>query len=82
MTTAPNPFSALLDFLDRLKAARIHFDLGYHTLRAVMVQIAVPGARWEVEFLEDGDVRVEVFASRGDVERVDSPDELLRRLGA
>lgn len=82
MTTIANQFTALLDFIDRLRAARIHFDLSSHTLRAVMVEIAVPGERWEVEFLEDGDVRLEVFASCGDVERVDSTGELLRRLGA
>jgi hypothetical protein len=31
-----------------------------------MVQIAVPGERWEVEFFEDGHVEVEVFGRTRD----------------
>jgi len=31
-----------------------------------MVDIAVPGERWEVEFFEDGHVEVEVFRSTSD----------------
>lgn len=30
-----------------------------------MVDIAVPGARWEVEFFADGHVEVEIFRSNG-----------------
>ena len=32
-----------------------------------MAQINVPGERWEVEFLSDGTVDVEVFRSNGDI---------------
>jgi hypothetical protein len=32
-----------------------------------MVQIAVPGERWEVEFGVDGEVEVEVFKSDGTI---------------
>lgn len=32
---------------------------------AIMVEIAVPGERWEVEFFGDGRVEVEVFKSPG-----------------
>jgi hypothetical protein len=32
-----------------------------------MVQIAVPGERWEVEFLNDGSVDVEIFRSDGQI---------------
>ena len=31
-----------------------------------MVEVVVPGERWEVEFLQDGTVDVEVFKSDGD----------------
>lgn len=32
-----------------------------------MVEIALPGQRWEVEFLEDGSVDIEKFISDGDM---------------
>lgn len=32
-----------------------------------MVSINVPGERWEVEFLEDGDIEVERFCSHGEI---------------
>lgn len=41
-----------------------------------MVMIAVPGARWEVEFFADGSIEVEVFESSGGVQG----PELLARL--
>ena len=30
-----------------------------------MVEVAVPGQRWEVEFMEDGSVEIEKFISDG-----------------
>ncbi len=33
-----------------------------------MVLIAVPGERWKVEFFADGNVEVEVFKTRGNIE--------------
>jgi len=54
----------LFEFLDRLEAAKIHFDLGRFR-DSVNVLITVPGARWEVEFFEDGHIEVEVFRSKG-----------------
>jgi hypothetical protein len=32
-----------------------------------MVLVAVPGERWEVEFLDDGSVEVERFISNGEI---------------
>lgn len=56
----------LLEFLDRLEAANIHYVLG-HYRESVNVQVAVPGERWEVEFFMDGNVETEVFVSTGGV---------------
>jgi hypothetical protein len=42
-----------------------------------MVEVAVPGERWEVEFLSDGSVDVERFVSTGTVCGEDALDELL-----
>lgn len=40
-----------------------------------MVLIAVPGARWEVEFFADGSIEVEVFESSGSLQ---GPEMLAR----
>lgn len=53
----------LLDFLCRLKQRRIHFTLEHNRDETIIVMIAVPGERWEVEFFADGHVEVEVFRS-------------------
>ena len=36
-------YSTLLDLLDRLDSAKIHYELNYVTPRAIMVTVAVPG---------------------------------------
>lgn len=66
----------LLDFLSRLKEERITHTIERNTPDALMVLIAVPGERWEVEFFADGHVEVEVFTSGG----VDRGDEHAERL--
>ncbi|HAN22109.1 MAG TPA: hypothetical protein DCP51_10680 [Clostridiales bacterium] len=34
---------------------------------SIMVEIAVPGQRWEVEFFEDDHVEIEKFVSNGTI---------------
>jgi hypothetical protein len=72
----PTPTPQLLDFLGQLRQARIFYTLASPRDEAIMVQIAVPGERWEVEFFADGSVEVEVFVSSGGVQGA----ELLPRL--
>ena len=48
----------------RLDEALIVYQLTSVREGAVMVQIAVPGERWEIEFFADRPIEVEVF--RGD----------------
>ena len=74
----PNTIADLTAFLARLKAANIYYELSDPT-GAIMVEVAVPGERWEIEFHEDGEIGVEVFTSRGPVESAKSLDELFRR---
>lgn len=54
----------LLEFLDLLEQKAI-----YHRLNkvrdAIMVEIAIPGQRWEIEFFDDGKIEVEKFISEG-----------------
>ncbi|MGA9667687.1 MAG: hypothetical protein WBQ94_00680 [Terracidiphilus sp.] len=69
----------LLDLLSRLKSAGIHYQLSDHTQGAVMVEVAVPGERWEIELHEDGQIGVETFASSAGVRGSEALQELFDR---
>ena len=78
-TTGPTTISEVIGLLARLKAAKIHYRLADPTEAAIMVDIAVPGERWEVECHEDGRISIEVFVSRNGVQGDELLDELFRR---
>ena len=61
----PNPLEKLLGFLSELDRCKIFFKLTRVRDEAIMVEIAVPGERWEIEFFGDGRIEVEVFKSPG-----------------
>jgi hypothetical protein len=63
-----NPLQKLLDFLSDLDQRRIFFRLSRVRAEAIMVEVAVPGERWEVEFFADGQVEIEVFAGSSGVQ--------------
>ena len=73
--SASSAMARLLRFLERIEGAKISYRLE-HVRDSIMVVAAVPGERWEIEFLEDGDVEVERFISNG----VTSGDGLLDAL--
>jgi hypothetical protein len=54
----------LYAFLNKLEERKIFFKLG-RIRDSILIEIAVPGERWEVEFFEDGHVEVEKFLSDG-----------------
>jgi hypothetical protein len=58
-----NSLGKLLSFLNRLEQAKICYILKHVRDETIMVLIAVPGERWEVEFFEDGSIEVEKFIS-------------------
>lgn len=59
----------LLTFLETLDAARIWYRLS-KIRDAIMVEVAVPGQRWEIEFFADGHIEREVFESADDVDEI------------
>jgi hypothetical protein len=63
MPASSNPLAALLNFLEDLDRRQIHYELACHRPRMLMVKVAVPGERWEVEFSEHGQVEFEGFRS-------------------
>jgi hypothetical protein len=75
-----NALGKLLGFLSKLEDDRISFRL--QSVRdAIMVEIVVPGERWEVEFFEDGQVELERFISTGRIENEhDLEEQLLKHI--
>lgn len=69
--------TALLAFIKRLEAAHLHYRLSSARSDAVMVEVAVPGERWEVEFFEDGHVESERFVSEGTILDASALERLL-----
>jgi hypothetical protein len=61
-------FGRLLDFLNRLDRARIFYTLGHTRPESVIVDISLPGWRWEVEFMVDGSLDIERYESIAGVE--------------
>jgi hypothetical protein len=56
----------LVDFLNKLDDLKIYYRLN-KVRDAIMVEIAVPGERWEVEFMVDDTILVERFKSDGEI---------------
>lgn len=56
----------LLDFLKNLEDNEIYYRLN-KVRDGIMVEIAVPGQRWEVEFMRDGEIQVEKFLTSGEI---------------
>jgi len=69
----------LLSFLNELRAGKIHYRLDQYRDDAIMVEVAVPGERWEIEFLDDGGIEAEVFRSDGTIHGSTALADLLRR---
>jgi hypothetical protein len=69
----------LLSFLNDLQGAKINYRLSHARPDAIMVEIAVPGERWEVEFMEDGSVEIEIFKSDGTIHDSALLEELIAK---
>jgi hypothetical protein len=66
----------VLELLNRLEAAKIHFRLAYNQEDAITIEIAVPGQRWEIDCYANGRKDVEVFKSDGSIRDASAIDEL------
>lgn len=56
----------LIAFLEELEDRKIFFLL--NKIRdSILVEISVPGERWEVEFFADGHIEAERFISTGNI---------------
>ena len=59
--------SELTDLLDRLDAAEIPYTLASVSEGSIVVGIDVSGEHWKVEFMDDGDIDVEIYKGDGQV---------------
>ncbi len=74
-----NGFDRLILFLQKLEKQTIDYSLAHHRDEAVMVVVAVPAERWEIEFLSDGSVEVEKFVSNAEIVGEEALSELFDR---
>ncbi|MEJ8548801.1 hypothetical protein [Brevibacillus borstelensis] len=51
-------FKKLNDFLNKLQEDYIFYQLSKFRKESIMVEVAVPGQSWEIEFMEDGTVEI------------------------
>ncbi len=68
-----NGMQKFLDFIAKLKEAKIHYTLGCER-DAVMVAIVSPATYYEIEFFADGDIEVQTFGPAGDVQKTTLPE--------
>lgn len=57
--------SELTNLLDRLDAAEIQYTLSSVSEGTIEVGIDVNDEHWKVEFMDDGDIEIEIFKSDG-----------------
>ncbi|MDZ7961873.1 MAG: hypothetical protein RMY34_29020 [Aulosira sp. DedQUE10] len=69
-------FDKLILFLQSLEKQKISYTIMHHRDESIMVAVAVPGERWEIEFLNDGSIEIEKFISNGDIHGEEAIDEL------
>jgi hypothetical protein len=65
------------DFCRELEQRHIIYELRIVRDEALMLSVAVPGERWEIEFFDDGRIELERFVSQGVVEAPEALAELL-----
>lgn len=68
----------LINFLNTLEEKNIFYRLNKVRNEGILVEVAVPGQRWEIEFMEDGNVDIEKFISDGDFYDVKEIESLLK----
>ena len=70
----------LIDFLNKLEENKIYYKLN-KVRDAIMVEVAVPGQRWEIEFFKDGQIEIEKFLSNGEIYSESEIESLFSKFG-
>ncbi len=72
-------FNKFLTFLNQLEQQKISYQISHPRDKAVMITVATVGERWEIEFLENGEIEVEKFISNGEIQGEEALQELFKR---
>lgn len=73
--------SKCVGFCRELDHRHIEYSLLIARDEALMISLAVPGERWEIEFFDDEHIELERFVSQGVVDAPNVLSDLLARLG-
>lgn len=68
----------LLRFVRELKQKNIFYRMSSYREDAICIEVSVPGEHWEIDFLSDGSVDVEVFKSKRKIYGFDKIDQLIK----
>ncbi|MFS0553401.1 hypothetical protein [Brevibacillus sp. 179-C9.3 HS] len=68
----------LNDLLNKLEERHIFYRLSKIRSESIMIEVAVPGQRWEIEIMEDGTMEIEKFLSDGNMYDEKELDVLFR----
>lgn len=61
-----NTLQVLIEFLNKLEDKNIYYRL--NKIRdSILVEVSVPGQRWEIEYMSDGSIEIEKFISSGEI---------------
>jgi hypothetical protein len=66
-----------VEFCRELDRRNVTYELRIVRDEALMMSVAVPGERWEIEFFDDGQIELERFVSQGVAEAPSALAELL-----
>ena len=61
------PFRILFEIIKQLEAATISFTVTQYRYDSISILAHLPGERWEIDVMEDGDVDFERFVSDGKI---------------
>lgn len=67
----------LISFLNWLEEQQIHYRLS-KIREIILVEIALPGQRWEIEFFADGEILIEKFQSTAQLQSLTELDVLMQ----
>ena len=69
----------LLDLLDWLEENKIYYRLN-KVNENILVEVAIPGERWEIEVQRNGILQVERFVSTGEIAGEQTLDDIFSML--
>ena len=70
--------SEFIALLNKLESHNIYYELKKVREEAIMIEVAVPGQHWEIEFLDDDSVDIEKFIADGELYNVEELETLFK----